>query len=115
METTKAAAILSALGHEKRLELYRLLFKRGPQGWSAGVLAQKLDIAPPILSFHAKALEHAGLIQSRSEGRHNIYTANIGAMTALVDYLTAECCAHAEGAGVQCIPVATIRRRRQSA
>lgn len=115
MQIKQAAAALSALGHEKRLALYRLLVRRGPQGWPAGVLAEKLDIAPPILSFHAKALEQAGLVQSHAEGRHNIYTANFAAMTALVGYLSAECCTQADGnCATDCIPAASIRRRRRA-
>lgn len=115
METKKAAAALSALSHEKRLDLYRLLVRRGPQGWSAGVLAEKLGVAPPILSFHAKALEHAGLVECRTEGRNSIYTANFGAMTALVGFLSAECCSNADaGCATDCIPAAAMRRRKRA-
>jgi ArsR family transcriptional regulator, arsenate/arsenite/antimonite-responsive transcriptional repressor len=107
--------MFAALGHETRLTLYRLLVQRGPQGWPAGVLAEKLGIAPPILSFHAKALQHAGLVESRAEGRLNIYTANFSAMTALVDFLGAECCTKADaGCATDCIPVAAIRKRRRA-
>ncbi len=106
---------LSALGHETRLDLYRLLVRRGPQGWPAGVLAGKLGIAPPILSFHAKALEQAGLVVSHAEGRHNIYTANFAAMSALVGFLSAECCSQADsGCATDCIPAAAIRKARRA-
>src|SRR5690242_16798818 len=112
MKTKEAAALLAALGHEKRLELFRLLVRRGPQGWPAGVLADKLGIAAPILSFHAKALEHAGLVQAQSEGRLNIYSANFGAMQDLVEFLSAECCTQADAAcAADCVPAAAIRRR----
>jgi DNA-binding transcriptional ArsR family regulator len=115
METTTAAAALAALSHEKRLALFRLLVQRGPQGWSAGVLAEKLGIAPPILSFHAKALAQVGLIGSRSEGRNKLYTANFSAMTALVDFLGAHCCSQADaGCATDCVPAAAIRKRRRA-
>lgn len=115
MEIKKAVAALAALSHEKRLDLYRLLVRRGPQGWTAGVLAEKLEIAPPILSFHAKTLEQAGLIQSHAEGRHNIYSANFGAMSELVGFLSAECCSQADGGcATDCVPAATIRRRKRA-
>lgn len=115
MKTIDAASAMSALGHEKRLELYRLLVRRGPQGWPAGVLAERLGISPPILSFHAKSLEHAGLVESHSEGRLNIYTANLAAMAALVDFLGAECCSQADaGCATDCIPAAAIRRRKRA-
>jgi DNA-binding transcriptional ArsR family regulator len=115
MQSRKIAAALSALGHETRLELFRLLVQRGPQGWPAGVLAEKLGIAAPILSFHAKALAHVGLIESRSEGRNKLYRANFRAMTVLVDFLGTQCCSSADaGCATDCIPAASIRRRRRA-
>jgi DNA-binding transcriptional ArsR family regulator len=115
MKSSDAIGALTALGHEKRLEIYRLLVKRGPQGHAAGVIAEKLGIAAPILSFHAKALEHAGLVQSRQEGRFNVYTANFATMTALVDFLGDECCSHADaGCAADCVPAAALRRRRRA-
>jgi ArsR family transcriptional regulator, arsenate/arsenite/antimonite-responsive transcriptional repressor len=115
MKTTAAAAAMAALGHEKRLEIYRLLVQRGPQGLAAGVIAEKLGIAAPILSFHAKALEQAGLVESRQEGRFSMYTANFQTMATLVDFLSAECCSHADaGCATDCVPAAAIRRRRRA-
>ena len=115
MKSYDAAAAMAALGHETRVELYRLLVRRGPQGHAAGVLAEKLGIAPPILSFHAKALEQAGLVESHYEGRNNIYTANFRTMGALVDFLSAECCSKADaGCATDCVPAAAIRRRRRA-
>lgn len=115
MKKNEAAAAMAALGHETRLDLYRMLVRRGPQGWPAGVLAEKLGIAPPILSFHARALEHAGLVEGRAEGRLNIYTANFRTMGALVEFLGAECCSQAdEGCATDCVPAVAIRKRRRA-
>jgi ArsR family transcriptional regulator len=115
MKTIEAAQVMGALSHETRLDLYRLLIRRGPQGWPAGVLAEKLGIAPPILSFHARALEQANLVESRAEGRMSIYTANFRTVSALVEFLGAECCSHAdEGCATDCVPAAAIRRRRRA-
>src|SRR5262245_15029501 len=114
METKVATNAMAALSHEKRLDLYRLLVRRGPQGYPAGVLAEKLEVAPPILSFHARALVQAGLVESRHEGRQNIYTANFALMRSLVDFLGAECCSQADaGCATDCVPAAAIRRRRR--
>jgi ArsR family transcriptional regulator, arsenate/arsenite/antimonite-responsive transcriptional repressor len=113
VQSKEVVVSLAALSHEKRLEIYRLLVKRGPQGYAAGVIADKLGIAAPILSFHAKALEHAGLVQSRQEGRFQLYTANFQTMSALVDFLSAECCSQAdESCARDCIPAAAIRKRK---
>lgn len=115
MESKKAVAALAALSHEKRLELYRLLVRRGPQGYTAGVLAQRLGVAPPILSFHARALLQAGLLEGQEQGRHRLYTANFTAMRQLVDYLSEECCAQADaGCATSCLPAPSIRRRKRA-
>ena len=105
---------MAALSHEKRLDLYRLLVRRGPQGYPAGVLAEKLGVAAPILSFHAKALVQAGLVESRYEGRQNIYTANFELMHSLVDFLGAECCSQADAdCATSCVPAAATRKKRR--
>jgi ArsR family transcriptional regulator len=114
MESKEVISALAALSHEKRLAIYRLLVQRGPQGLPAGVIAEKVGIAPPILSFHAKSLEHAGLVSSRQEGRFQLYTANFDTMSALVGFLTDECCTQADDACAKdCIPAASIRKRNR--
>jgi len=49
-------------------------------------------IAPSSLSFHLKELSHAGLAESRQQGRFVIYTARFETMNALLGYLTDNCC-----------------------
>ena len=96
MEAIKA---LSALAQDTRLSLFRLLVRRGPLGLSAGEIADSLGVAPSALSFHFRSLVEAGLIGATPEGRFVRYTANIGAMRHLMDFLSAECC---EGNPAQC-------------
>jgi ArsR family transcriptional regulator, arsenate/arsenite/antimonite-responsive transcriptional repressor len=100
METKQAIAALSALAQETRLEVFRLLVQRGPEGVPAGAIAEALRVAPPTLSFHLQQLMHAGLIEQRRESRSLIYSANFDAMKGLVDYLTENCC----GRGASCAP-----------
>ena len=45
METTDVLAALAALAQASRLAVFRLLVQHAPDGLSAGVIAEKLDIA----------------------------------------------------------------------
>jgi DNA-binding transcriptional ArsR family regulator len=105
----KSAAIkaLAALAQESRLDAFRQLVQTGPEGLAAGELASRLGISPPALSFHLKALVHAGLASSRQDGRFVIYSADYDAMQALLGYLTDNCCG-----GQPCAPVRTADRAR---
>jgi len=84
---------LSALAQPTRLEIYRQLVSCGPQGMTAGQLAERLKVSPANMSFHFKTLSHAGLISSRQEGRFVYYAANFTVMNGMLAYLTENCCA----------------------
>jgi DNA-binding transcriptional ArsR family regulator len=101
MEIGLAVEALAALAQESRLSIFRLLVQMGKDGVAAGVLGEKLGIPPATLSFHLKTLTHAGLINSRTEGRFVIYSANFTEMDRLIAYLTEHCCA---GDASQCAP-----------
>jgi DNA-binding transcriptional ArsR family regulator len=92
MRPAQVVKALAALAQPTRLAIYRLLVARGPEGVAAGEVATKLKVAPATLSFHLKALSHAGLIESRQEGRFIYYAANFAAMNGMVAYLTENCC-----------------------
>ena len=92
MQTKQAIAALSALAQESRLAVYRLLVEYAPEGLAASAIAEKLGLANATLSFHLKELVHAGLISSRQDGRFIYYSPIIETMTALVGYLTENCC-----------------------
>lgn len=96
METKTAVDALAGLAQPHRLEIFRLLVQRGPDGARAGEIASILGLAPPTLSFHLSALRHAGLIDCEAAGRERIYRAAFGHMHALVDYLTENCCGGAD-------------------
>lgn len=84
---------LAALAHQTRLELFRQLVRKGGSGESAGELARTLGIPPQTLSFHLKEMTHAGLLQSRREGRHVYYVVDFDHARRLVRYLSDSCCA----------------------
>jgi DNA-binding transcriptional ArsR family regulator len=115
MKTSEVTVALAALAHEKRLEIFRLLVKRGPEGFAAGVIADKLKLPAPTLSFHIKELDRAGLVSARQDGRYIHYSANFGAMRDLVGFLTDHCCSLAdESCTAECLPAAPPARRKRA-
>ncbi len=114
MKPSDAISALSALASEARLAVFRLLVKRGPDGYTPSELSDRLGVPAPTLSFHLKELVHAELIVSRREGRNLYYSPNLERMNALVGFLTENCCSLADAAcGPDCKPVvATVRKVR---
>src|SRR4051794_21529492 len=98
MEKTDCLAALAALAQENRLDVFRLLVQAGRNGLSAGMVAEKLGLAPNTLSFHFDRLKSAGLVTCTREGRSLIYAARFETMNALLGYLTENCCAGVPGA-----------------
>lgn len=116
MKTKEAISALSALASEARLAIYRLLVKRGPEGYTPSELIRRLDLPAPTLSFHVKGLVQAGLLISRREGRNLYYSPNFEHMRGLVGFLTENCCALAgEACGTDCQPLAAPAARRKRA
>ena len=92
MDASHAVNALSALGHETRLALFRMLVECGPDGLSAGVIADRLDVPPSSLTFHLQHLQRAGLITQRRLHRQLIYATDYAVMNELLGYLTDNCC-----------------------
>jgi DNA-binding transcriptional ArsR family regulator len=102
MQTPQVINSLGALAHEHRLAIFRLLVERGPAGLPAGQIAERVGLVPSSLTFHLQHLQRAGLIAQRRLSRQLIYSADFAAMSALVGYLTDNCCA--ESAADCCAP-----------
>ena len=92
MDKSAATLIFESLSSGVRLDVFRLLVKQGQEGMVAGEIASTLELPPTNLSFHLKALAHAGLVSATQEGRFQRYRANLKLMMALIAYLTEECC-----------------------
>jgi DNA-binding transcriptional ArsR family regulator len=108
MELRPAVAALSALAHDGRLNIFRLLFRVGAEGMAAGEIARTLGVLPNTLSASLNVLSHSGLIASRREGRSIIYNADYGAMRDLLGFLVEDCCA---GKPEICAPLVAVASR----
>jgi DNA-binding transcriptional ArsR family regulator len=110
MDNNKAVAALGALAHDTRLQVFRLLVQRGPDGLSAGAIAEEIGLPPSSLTFHLQQLLHAGLVTQRRLSRQLIYATDFAAMNAVMGYLTENCCGGAVSCAPVCKPQATIRK-----
>ncbi len=108
MEMREAASTLSALAHEGRLSIFRLLVRAGPGGVRAGEIAAELAAPASTLSANLTVLSHAGLIEGRREGRAIRYAARYGRMSALLAFLLDDCC---NGRPDVCAPLMGIATR----
>ena len=107
MELISAVTALSALAHEGRLRVFRLLVQAGVMGLPAGEIARTLDVLPNSLSPNLNVLAHAGLVKARRQGRSIIYTAEYDRMRDLLGFLVEDCCG---GSPEICSPLADVLR-----
>jgi DNA-binding transcriptional ArsR family regulator len=115
MNEKETVTALAALAQESRLAVYRLLVQRGPEGYSAGAIGERLAIPGPTLSFHLKELSVAGLVAARKDGRFIYYSPRFERMRAVVAYLTDNCCSLAATCSPECAPRPRARRTRRAA
>lgn len=118
MDMTNAVQSLSALAHQGRLAIFRLLVQAGTDGMAAGDIAKKLDTAPNTMSAQLLILATAGLVHARRDGRSIIYAVDFDRMSTLLQYLAKDCC---NGRPEICAPLAetvnsccTPRQRRRA-
>ena len=113
MKSDDVIEALGALAQSSRLEAFRLLVKRGPEGFTPSELAERLEIPAPTLSFHLKELQRARLIGSRRDGRFLYYSASFATMQGVIDFLTDKCCSMSDvECGAGCPPAPSSKRRR---
>jgi DNA-binding transcriptional ArsR family regulator len=92
MEDKDVIRALAALAHELRLRVFRMLVVVGPSGLTPGAIAEQLEVPNATLSFHLKELMHAGLVTQERDGRSLIYRAAFAQMSAVLGFLTENCC-----------------------
>lgn len=93
MEENKVIQSLAALAQPLRLQVFRALVVAGLEGLTPGALLERLEVPATSLSFHLKELVHSGLVSQERAGRNLVYRADFAHMTALLGYLTENCCA----------------------
>ncbi len=104
MNEPQALSAFAALSQDTRLRVVRLLVQAGPDGMAAGAIGEAVGgVSTSRLSFHLSHLEHAGLNQSRREGRFIIYSAVFATLAGLISFLMRDCC---DGHPDICAPVA---------
>jgi ArsR family transcriptional regulator, arsenate/arsenite/antimonite-responsive transcriptional repressor len=116
MKSPEVIGALSALASESRLAVYRLLVRRGPDGYKPSELAKRLSMPAPTLSFHLKGLAQAKLLVSRRDGRNLYYSPNFGRMNEVMGFLTENCCSLAtEACDADCQPMTAPSAQRKRA
>ncbi|RYG86383.1 MAG: transcriptional regulator [Alphaproteobacteria bacterium] len=102
MDTDSALSALGALSHPTRLDAFRLLVRREPEGLPAGQMHDALNVPQSTMSAHLAVLERAGVVRTERRSRHVIYRANLDGLKALTLFLVKDCC---DGRAELCEPL----------
>jgi DNA-binding transcriptional ArsR family regulator len=105
MEMSSAVLALSALAHDGRLAIFRLLVRAGADGMAAGEIARVTGAAASTQSVNLAILSRAGVLTSRRDGRSIFYCAAYEQMRDLLGFLMEDCCA---GRPEICAPLAAL-------
>ena len=77
MDNTEVIDALSALAQTTRLDTFRLLVSREPDGVAAGELARLVGVPQNTMSTHLAILARAGLVRGERQSRSIIYRADL--------------------------------------
>ena len=92
MDDTKVIAALSALAQTTRLDTFRLLVSREPDGVPAGELARLMAIPQNTMSTHLAILARAGLVRGDRHSRSIIYRSDLKRFREVALFLLKDCC-----------------------
>lgn len=92
MDETQAIDALGALAQPTRLDTFRLLVKREPEGVAAGELARLVGVPQNTMSAHLSVLARAGLVVGERHSRSIIYRADLSVFRELTTFLVQDCC-----------------------
>jgi DNA-binding transcriptional ArsR family regulator len=92
MDKEVAILALAALAQSTRLDAFRLIVEREPDGLPAGEIARRLAVPHNTLSTHLAVLSRAGLISAERRSQSIIYRARLEQFREVASYLLRDCC-----------------------
>lgn len=92
MDNCQVIAAMAALAQPTRLDTFKLLVNREPEGVAVGELARLIDVPQNTMSAHLAVLARAGLITGERQSRSIIYRADLDAFRAVIAFLLKDCC-----------------------
>jgi ArsR family transcriptional regulator, arsenate/arsenite/antimonite-responsive transcriptional repressor len=92
MDNTQAIDALSALAQTTRLDTFRLLVSREPEGVAAGELARLIGAPQNTMSTHLAILARAGLVRGERQSRSIMYRADLAGFRDVTLFLLKDCC-----------------------
>ena len=92
MDSSDVIAALAALAQPTRLETFRRLVGREPDGVPAGEIARLAEVPANTMSSHLAILTRAGLITGERHGRTITYRANLDRFRDMTLFLLKDCC-----------------------
>jgi ArsR family transcriptional regulator len=92
MDEISVIAALAALAQSTRLETFRLLVAREPEGVPAGELARLVEVPQNTMSAHLAILARTGLIVGERQSRSIIYRAKLDQFRDVALFLLKDCC-----------------------
>ena len=76
--------LFRTLADPTRRALFERLCREGEK--TVGALTARAGVSQPAVSKHLGVLKQAGLVRDRSEGRQTHYSAQLSALTPLIDW-----------------------------
>jgi ArsR family transcriptional regulator, arsenate/arsenite/antimonite-responsive transcriptional repressor len=92
MDNIEVIDALSALAQTTRLDTFRLLVSREPDGVAAGELARLVAVPQNTMSAHLAILARAGLVRGERQSRSIIYRADLQRFREAMLFLLKDCC-----------------------
>ena len=92
MDSSRTITALAALAQPTRLQTFRLLVEREPDGVPAGELARLIGVPQNTMSAHLSILRNAGLVSGDRQSRSIVYRVDLERFRSVMLYLLQDCC-----------------------